>query len=80
VAVYKFMRKFRVMNNDHLHNVPLTKKADKSQCSNLQDGKAVISAIISCGVPHSIPRTQLAINRQKLLNHPIFLSELHVVQ
>jgi hypothetical protein len=40
----------------------------------------VASVIVFQGVPHSIPRTQLAINCQKFLDDPILLSLPYVIQ
>jgi hypothetical protein len=55
-------------------------RADKSQRSNLQKGKKVISMIVLRDVPHTIPRIQLAMNCQRFMNDPILLSSSYVVQ
>jgi hypothetical protein len=46
----------------------------------LYKGKEVVSVIVFRDVPHSIQRSQLAINYQKFLDDPILLSVPYVVQ
>jgi hypothetical protein len=46
----------------------------------LQKVEEVASAIVSCGVSHTIPRIQLAMNCQTFLDDPILLSVHSLVQ
>jgi hypothetical protein len=68
------------MNSDHLPVMRPKSRADKSPCSNLYKGKEVVSVIVFRDVPHSIQRSQLAMNCQKFLDDPIVPLVPYVVQ
>jgi hypothetical protein len=68
------------MNKNDLHKMAPKSRADKSQCSNLQKEKEVISVILFRGVSHSIPCIQPAQHCQGSLDDPILLSTFYVIQ
>jgi hypothetical protein len=68
------------MDSDHLQNMPPASRAEKLRCCNLQKWKGVVFLIVSGGVPHTIPRIQLAMNCQQFQEDPILLSVVYLVQ
>jgi hypothetical protein len=74
------MRKSHAMNSHHLQTMLPKSRADKSRCSNIQEGMEVVSVIVFRDVTHSAPRIEPAMNDQKSLSDPIPLSVPYVVE
>jgi hypothetical protein len=68
------------IKGDHLHNITLNRRVNKSHYWNLQTCKNLVSAIVFRDVRYSIPCAQEALERKKFLDQSILLPLPFIIQ